>query len=76
MLIIMIITIIKIIYIYICVCVCVCVCVYNKQKLQILEALHIRNIQTNFQTIAIVLECLLLLTLFRETNSKSKRYSI
>ena len=48
------------------VCVCVCVCVEHqndKQKLQILEALHIRNMQLtlnriNFQTSANVLKCL------------------
>ena len=53
----------------------------NKQKLQILVALHIRNIQPklnriNFETSAIALKCLKLLTLFIETNSKSKRYTI
>ena len=46
-----------------------------------LEALHIRNIQhklnrINFETIANVLKCLLVLTLFIETNSKSKCYTI
>ena len=44
----------------------------DKQKLQILEALYIRNIQPklnkiNFQTIANVLKCLQLLTLCIET---------
>ena len=54
-------------------CVCVCVYIYvcvckdehqnNKQKLQILEALHIRNMQPtlnriNFPTSANVLKCL------------------
>ena len=53
----------------------------NKQKQQILEALHIRNIQhklnrINSETSANVLKCLYLLTLFIETNSKSKRYTI
>ena len=53
----------------------------NKQKLHILEALHIRNIQPklnriNLETSANVLKCLKLLTLFIETNSKSKRYTI
>ena len=53
----------------------------NKQKLQILEALNIRNIQSklnriNFETSANVLKCLYLLTLFIETNLKSKRYTI
>ena len=53
----------------------------NKQKLKILEALHIRNIQPklngiNFETSANVLKCLYLLTLFIEINSKSKRYTI
>ena len=53
----------------------------NKQKLQILEALHIRNIKPNlnrinFETSANVLKCLQLLALFIETHSKSKRYTI
>ena len=53
----------------------------KKQKLQILEALHIRNMQPklnqiDFQTSSNVLKCLWLLTLFIETNSKTKRYSI
>ena len=48
----------------------------NKQKLQILEALHIRNMQptlnrVNFQTSANILKCLLLLTLFIETHLKA-----
>ena len=48
----------------------------NKQKLQILEALHIRNMQPtlnriNFQTCANVLKCLQLLTLFIETHLKA-----
>ena len=51
----------------------------NKQKLQILEALHIRKIQpklnrTNFQTNANVLKCLWLLSLYRN-EFKSKRYT-
>ena len=53
----------------------------NKKKLQILETLHIRNIQPkrnriNFETHGNVLKCILLLTLSIETNSKSKRYTI
>ena len=53
----------------------------NKKKLQILEALHIRNIppklnRINFESSANVLKYLLLLTLFIETNLKSKRYTI
>ena len=54
----------------------------QKQKTYyILEALHIRNIQPklnriNFETNVNVLKCLLLLTLFIETNSKSKCYTI
>ena len=53
----------------------------NKQKLQILEALHIRSMQPklykiNCETSANVLKCLQLLTLFIETNLKSKRYTI
>ena len=53
----------------------------NKQKLQILEALHIRNIQPklnriNFETSSYVLKCLKLLTLSIETNSKNRRYTI
>ena len=59
-------------------------CVYfsnNKQNLQILVALHMRNIQPklnriNFETKANVLKCLLLLTLFIETTLKNKRYTI
>ena len=52
----------------------------NIKKLQILEALHIRNIQPklnriNFETSANVLKCLKPQTLFIETNSKSKRYN-
>ena len=48
----------------------------NKQKLQILEALHIRNMQPtlnriNFQTSANVLKCLYLLTLIIETHLKA-----
>ena len=48
----------------------------NKQKLQILEALHIRNMQMtlnriNFQTSTNVLKCLLLLTLFIEKHLKA-----
>ena len=48
----------------------------NKQKLLILEALHIRNMQPtlnriNFQTSANVLKCLLLLTLSIETHLKA-----
>ena len=48
----------------------------NKQNLQILEALHIRNMQPtlnriNFQTSANVLKCLYLLTLFIEFHSKA-----
>ena len=47
----------------------------NKQKLQILAALHIRIIQPrlnriNFQATANVLKCLSQLTLFIETNLK------
>ena len=53
----------------------------NKQKLQIVEALHIRNIQPklnriNFEISANVLRCHSLLALIIETNSKSKRYTI
>ena len=53
----------------------------NKQKLQILEALHIRNMQPkfnrfSFESSANVLKCLLLLMLFIETNLISKRYAI
>ena len=45
----------------------------NKQKLQILEALHIRNLQPtlnriNFQTSANVLKCLYLLALNIESH--------
>ena len=48
----------------------------NKQKLQILDALHIRNMQPtlnriNFQTSANVLKCLLLLTLIIEFHLKA-----
>ena len=48
----------------------------NKQKLQILEALHIRNMQPklsriNFQTSVNVLKCLELLTLIIETHLKA-----
>ena len=48
----------------------------NKQKLQILEALHIRNMQPtlnriNFQTSANVLKCLSLLSLIIETHLKA-----
>ena len=48
----------------------------DKPKLQILEALHIRNTQPtlnriNFQTSAYVLKFLLLLTLFIETHLKA-----
>ena len=47
----------------------------NKPKLQILKALHIRNIQPklnriNIESSANVLKCLYLLTLFTETNFK------
>ena len=53
----------------------------NTKKLQILGSLHIRNIQPklnriNFETSANVLKCLQLLTLFTETNLKSKCYTI
>ena len=48
----------------------------NKQKLQILEALHIGNMRPtlnriNFQTSANVLKCLQLLTLIIETHLKA-----
>ena len=48
----------------------------NKQKLLIIEALHIRNMQPtlngiNFQTSANVLECLKVLTLFIEIHLKA-----
>ena len=48
----------------------------NKQKLQILEALYIRNLQPalnriNFQTSANVLKCLYLLALFTELHLKA-----
>ena len=51
------------------------------QKQQILTALNIRNLlsklnRITFQTSANVLKCLWVLTLFVETNSKSKRYTI
>ena len=53
----------------------------NKQELQILAALPIRNIQAklkriNFETSANVLKRLKLLTLLTETKLKSKRYTI
>ena len=53
----------------------------NKQKIQVLKALHIRNIQPKlnriyFETSDNVLKCILLLTIFIKTNSKSKRYTI
>ena len=52
----------------------------NKQKLQILEALHIRNKQPklnkiNFEISANILKYPKLMTLFIETNLKSKRYT-
>ena len=52
----------------------------EKQNLQILKILCIRNIQPklniiNFETSANVLECVLWLTLFIETNLKSKCYT-
>ena len=54
---------------------------HNKQNLQILEALYIRNIQLklnriNFETSANVLKRLQQLTLFIEKFSKRKRYTI
>ena len=53
----------------------------TSKKLQILDALHIKNIQPkldeiNFETSGNVLKFLYILTLFIETNSKSKRYII
>ena len=52
----------------------------STQKLWILKALHLRNIQPkltriNFETSANVRKCSKLLTLLRETNLKSKHYN-